>query len=318
MDSPPKSPVPGILKSAFVRAERSPFLTFQPVDRPWLNLIGVVALSAVLIVIVSAGLGLLTEALSTGLPDLVTADLLADTIAEGPGRLYREGAFLVLLATALGAMALAILTATAGFHRRPFGVFQWPGRKPSLSLLTAGFIVMALVGLALWPVGWLIKGRIDPAPVLNPAYLLDSRFIYAGVAAVMLLIAAAAEEIVFRGVLLRILGSLTHKVWLLVLINGLLFSLIHLDPDPAAFVARAVSGMVWTWAALRLGGIEFAIGAHWANNLLIALLAEPMSEAASVDQKIPAVYLIPELVIAVVIVIATEWIARRHQAAETA
>jgi hypothetical protein len=74
--------------------------------------------------------------------------------------------------------------------------------------------------------------------------------------------------------------------------------------------------MVWTWAALRLGGIEFAIGAHWANNLLIALLAEPMSEAAAVGQKIPAVYLIPEFVIAVVIVLATEWIVRRRRAAD--
>ena len=44
-----------------------------------------------------------------------------------------------------------------------------------------------------------------------------------------------------------------------------------------------------------------------------------MSEAASVDQKIPAIYLLPELVIAVVIVVATEWMVRRsRQSAETA
>lgn len=318
MDSPPESPVRRRLTSAVEAASRSPLLTFQPVDRPRLRLLGILALSTALIVAVSAGLGLLTGALASALPDLVSPTLLTDAIPEGPRRLYQESAFLVLLATVLGAMALAILTAAAVFHRRPFEVFQWPGRKPSWNLLGAGFVVMAVASLALWPVGWLIEGRIDPAPVLNPAYLLDSRLIYAGVATVMLLIAAAAEEIVFRGVILRVLGGLTRRVWLIVLVNGVLFSLIHLDPDPAAFVARAMSGMVWTWAALRLGGIEFAIGAHWANNLLIALLAEPMSEAASVDQQIPAIYLVPELVGAVVMIVAVEMIARRRPVAETA
>lgn len=318
MDSPPESPVRRSLLFAVEAARHSPFLTFRPVDRPWLRLIGIVALSAALIVAVSAGLGLLTGALTTALPDLISSALLTDAIPEGPRRLYQESAFLVLLATVLGAMGLAVLTAAAVFHRRPFEVFQWPARKPSWNLLGGGFVVMAVSSLALWPVGWLIEGRIDPAPVLNPAYLLDSRLIYAGVATVMLLIAAAAEEIVFRGVLLRVLGGLTRHVWLILLINGVLFSLIHLDPDPAAFVARAVSGMVWTWAALRLGGIEFAIGAHWANNLLIALLAEPMSEAASVDQQTSAVYLLPELVIALVMIVAVEVIARRRPPAGTA
>lgn len=319
MDSPPESsPIRNTLRTVFAEAGRSAFITHEPTNRPWLRLLGLVALSGIIIVGLVSVLGAVIALLATVSPALISSDLLSEAIPDTPDRLYRESAFLIVLATTLGALALSILTAAAIVYGRPTAAFQWPGRKPSLSLLASGFVIMALGSLALWPIGWLIEGGIDPAPILNPDYLLGSRLTYAAIAALMLLIAAAAEEIVFRGVLLRILGGLTQRAWLLVLINGVLFSLIHLDPDPAAFVARAVSGMVWTWAALRLGGIEFAIGAHWANNLLIALLAEPMSEAASADQKIPAVYLIPELIIAVVMVIATEWIVRRRRAAETA
>ena len=319
MDSPPESSsIRSSLRAVFAEAGRSAFITHDPTNRPWLRLLGLVALSGVIIVGLIAALGTVIALLATASPNLISADLLSEAIPDTPDRLYRESAFLIVLATTLGALALSILAAAAIVYGRPTAAFQWPGRKPSLSLLASGFVIMALGSLTLWPVSWLIEGGIDPAPILNPDYLLGSRLTYAAIAALMLLIAAAAEEIVFRGVLLRILGGLTQRAWLLVLINGVLFSLIHLDPDPAAFVARAVSGMVWTWAALRLGGIEFAIGGHWANNLLIALLAEPMSEAAAVDQKIPAVYLIPELIIAVVMVIATEWIVRRRRAAETA
>lgn len=319
MDSPPESSsIRSRLRAVFAEAGRSAFIIHDPTNRPWLRLLGLVALSGVIIVGLIAALGAVIALLATASSSLISADLLSEAIPDTPDRLYRESAFLIVLATTLGALALSILAAAAIVYGRPTAAFQWPGRKPSLSLLASGFVIMALGSLALWPISWLIEGGIDPAPILNPQYLLGSRLTYGATAALMLLIAAAAEEIVFRGVLLRILGGLTQRAWLLVLINGVLFSLIHLDPDPAAFVARAVSGMVWTWAALRLGGIEFAIGAHWANNLLIALLAEPMSEAAAVGQKIPAVYLFPELVIAVVMVVAVEWIVRRRRAAETA
>lgn len=315
MESPIQRPPSGHLRSAFTEAGCSPFIAHRPVSRPLLRLIAILLLSAVLIVGFVALLGLLVGLLAPSAILQLPANFLSEAIPDTAERLYRESIFLSALAAILGGMALAILGAAAIVRWRSFSDLLWPGRRPSWRLLTGGFLFMAVAGLALWPFTWLIEGQMEPGPVFNPHYLAESRLIYAGVAAVMLLLAAAAEEIVFRGVLLRVLGGLTRRAWLIVLINGLLFSLIHLDPDPAAFVARAVSGMVWAWAALRLGGIEFAVGAHWANNLLIALFGEPMSEAASVDQHIAAIYLIPELAVAVLMLIATEWIVRRRQGA---
>ena len=40
--------------------------------------------------------------------------------------------------------------------------------------------------------------------------------------------------------------------------------------------ARALAGAAFAWAALRLGGLEFAIGAHVATNLMLALIQGPM------------------------------------------
>lgn len=305
------------LQAVLSEAGQSPFLTYQPITRPWLRLVGILAFTTAGLVALFTLLGVLLGAGIEAAPALLSFDMLSQAIPDSPDRLYRESAFLVILASTLMGAALVILAAGSIMHGRPISDFQWPGRKPSLQLMFTGFLLMVLISLLLWPTGWLIEGRISPAPVLNGLYAPDSRILYLLVASLMVFIAAAAEEIVFRGVLLRTLGGLTRRAWLLVLVNGLIFALIHLDPDPVAFAARAVSGAIWTWAALRLGGIEFAVGAHWANNLVIVLLGAPMSEAAQVDQRVPPIYLVPELITAVLIVIATEVIARRRRLSAT-
>ena len=85
---------------------------------------------------------------------------------------------------------------------------------------------------------------------------------------------------------------------------------LHLDPDPVAFVARALSGAIWTWAAIRLGGLEFAIGAHLANNLMICLFWQPLS-AMEVGRDSDWIELAPELFVAVVMLIVIERLANR-------
>ncbi|MDB5456702.1 MAG: family intrarane metalloprotease protein, partial [Caulobacter sp.] len=52
---------------------------------------------------------------------------------------------------------------------------------------------------------------------------------------------------------------------------------IHFDPNVDAFLVRTVMGVGLAYMALRLGGIELAVGAHAANNILILLFLQPMS-----------------------------------------
>jgi membrane protease YdiL (CAAX protease family) len=100
-------------------------------------------------------------------------------------------------------------------------------------------------------------------------------------------VAAAAEEVVFRGWLLKQMGAFTRNPALLIAINGLLFSAIHFDPNLDAFLVRLAMGVGLAWMTLRLGGIEFAIGAHAANNIVILLFIQPMSLKPDTPHGVP-------------------------------
>lgn len=300
------------LRHAWAEAQHSPYLTRAWTSHPWLRLLGLIALSIVFMIVGVTGLGAVLTLSGVPMPDL------SAPIPDAPFRLNGEIGFMAVLATSLMLLAVAILFAAMIVYRRAGPEFLWPGRTFSPGLLLAGFGIMAAVSVVLLGVSFLFEPATAPAPILNPEHPLNTRLAYAGWAVVLLLIAALAEEIVFRAVLLKITAGLTQRLWLICVLNAVLFSAIHLDPDPTAFVARALSGFIWTWAALRLGGIEFAVGAHLANNLLIAWLIEPMSSAALPGQAIPPIHLIFEVVTAVVVLAAVEWTARRRRTTEVA
>lgn len=283
------------------------YVADAPVSRPWLRLLGLIPLSVVLTLL---GVFILVGALSAAGFDPTA---FSDRIPDGPARLDGEVVFIALLAASLLIIAIAVLLAAMTVYRRPAAAFLWPGRRFSLRLLFIGFAVMAGLCLLIWPLSeWLEPMKTLP-PLFDPAYAAQARINYAAATAVFLLGAAAAEEILFRAVLLKVMAGLTQRIWLLCLLNALLFALIHFDPDPVAFIARAMSGFVWTWAALRLGGVEFAVGAHWANNLFIAWLVEPLSSAALPGQTLPPYVLAIEALICVVVFVFIERIARNRR-----
>jgi membrane protease YdiL (CAAX protease family) len=224
-------------------------------------------------------------------------------------RLIDESLLFLTFAAVMGASALGILLAAALTYRRPIKDFLWPGRRFDAGQLSSGFLTMACISIILIPIDLAMGSEWAP-PVLDPLYLDHTRLTYVLAMIVGLLIAAAAEEVLFRGVLLRLTGLVTRRPLVLCLINGVVFSAFHMDPDPVAVVALALSGGVWTWAALRLGGLEFAVGAHLANNLVIALFLEPISQAM-VSRESAWIDLAPEVLTTVVMIIMIERVARR-------
>jgi len=235
---------------------------------------------------------------------------VAAVLPEGPRRLLEESYQGLILAMSMGLVGFGILAAAAICWRRPMRDFLSPGRRFDLRQIVIGFGFMTAIAALFVPVSLLWGSEWTP-PILDPAYLWETRVIYAFAMTGCLLVAAAAEEVIFRGVLLRLTGFLVRQPLLVCLINGLLFSAIHLDPDPVAFVARASSGMIWTWAALRLGGLEFAIGAHFAHNLFITLVWAPLSDFFQ-PIRLEWVELVPELVVMLLTLAAIEWLARRQ------
>lgn len=301
---------PAALRDAAAAVDRGWYVQGARVDRRWLRLAAFLTLSAVLLL----GFSLLASVIMTASAQLgvtlLDPALLEPSAADLP--LADEMRLVAALAVILSLMALAVLAACAIAYRRRAADLLWPDRRDRLRLFGLGVLVMGAAGFLLWPVSaWTEPGHV--APLLDPASPIRDRALYALVAAVGLLFAAAAEEVVFRGVLLHVTATFTRNAVILCLINGVLFSLVHLDPDPVAFAARAMSGAVWTWAALRLGGVAFAVGAHWANNLFIALMLEPISAAAEVGQDISPVWLLPEALSLLLVFTTVELIARARR-----
>ncbi|WP_426028168.1 CPBP family intramembrane glutamic endopeptidase [Brevundimonas sp. TWP2-3-4b2] len=294
------------LDLALAAAAESTLTARFVVTHPWRRVASFVALAAMLMTVMVFSVGVAIS----GIPGM--RDQVGDLgpLPDSPLRLINESFQVALFALILGALAFGILAAAAMTYRRPLTDFLWPGRRFDVQHLGTGFLTMVCISVTSVPI-YLAMGSEWAPPILDAQYLDRTRLTYVLVMVGGLLVAAAAEEVVCRGVLLRLTGLITRHPLVLCLINGLIFSAIHLDPDPVAFVARAVSGAVWTWAALRLGGLEFAIGAHLANNLVIALFWQPFSEAGT-SRDAAWTELAPEVLSAVVMVVMIERLANRY------
>lgn len=196
--------------------------------------------------------------------------------AAGGPRLLQSAAFVLQLGAALGSMALAVMLAARYVFARP--LHTWFSAAPHFRwrLMLVGAAIIAVGVAVLMLADALLLGGEFELPILDPAADFSTKLAYAVTVLIGLMIAATAEEAVFRGYLLQQTAAFTRNPWVLIAINAAVFALAHLEFDPAALTARALAGAAFAWAALRLGGLEFAIGAHVATNLMIAFFQAPM------------------------------------------
>lgn len=260
---------------------RSPFLDdLTPADRRVVPLLLtlVVGVVAALLAAVICGIAVFV-AFAIGGGGVESAERLMAMIGGGgtPTGLTQIAFVISLLAFVNGGMALAFVGVAALLHHR---------RLASYFTAAAGFRWrLLLLGLGLFAVTigplLLASAALDPkahgAPLLAVSPDLGGRLAYAALIVCLLVIAAAAEELVFRGWLVKIVGAWFPDPRVVLVLSGLLFSAIHFDPNLDAFLVRLAMGVGLAWMTLRLGGIEFAVGAHAANNILILLFVQPMS-----------------------------------------
>jgi uncharacterized protein len=184
-----------------------------------------------------------------------------------------------------------VAVAVRGIHRRPLRTLVTsPGRRVDRRAVALGFAFFATLGAA----GAVVEALLHPGRyqlVFEPLAWLA----LLPVVLVVTTVQTSAEELLFRGWLLQAVGLLTRRTWLLVAVNGLLFALPHalnaeVAVDPVAVLAyMAGFGALMAYATVRSGGLELALGAHAANNLFVALVANyagsslPTSAIWSVD-----------------------------------
>ncbi len=184
--------------------------------------------------------------------------------------------FLAVLAGVNLGAAVGFVFAAGAIHHRRITDYINRGQPVRWRLLLGGLVLVGGVMIAVTGVAAALGESLDP-PLWKVSPNLVGRALYAAMAIALLILAAAAEELVFRGWLLKQSAAYVRDPIVLMALNGLLFAAIHFDPNIDAFLVRAAMGAGLTWMALRLGGIELGIGAHAANNAVILLLIRPMT-----------------------------------------
>ena len=102
----------------------------------------------------------------------------------------------------------------------------------------------------------------------------DLGFIAVGV------VAPVAEEMVFRGAILRTLyKALGHRRrWVAIAVSAVLFGLVH--GNMAQGFGAAVMGLLLGWIYVRTGSIVPGVVFHWVNNSLAVMAYRAMPQAA--------------------------------------
>ncbi|ATC33400.1 CPBP family intramembrane metalloprotease [Caulobacter vibrioides] len=176
----------------------------------------------------------------------------------------------------LGA-ATGFVMAAGAVHKRPFRDYVNDGQPLRWRLVLGGLVLFGVVMAVVISGVSVVAGQALEPVVLQVSPNLVGRSLYAVLAIALLILASAAEELVFRGWLLKQSAAYIRNPIALMVLNGVLFAAIHLDPNLDAFLFRAAMGAGLTWMALRLGGIELGVGVHAANNVAIVLLLRPIT-----------------------------------------
>ena len=212
-----------------------------------------------------------------GAPITAVPSRIAEMIGANGASLPSTLMLMLLAVTTNGPLAAAFICIAALIARHRIRDyltaaprFRW--RMLASGLLMSVIVIGPVVALTQW-----LDPHAAPPPLLSLTPALAGRFGYAAAAIALLIPAAAAEEVVFRGWLLRQTAAVTRNVFVLMAVNGALFSAVHGEFAPDAFLTRALMGAGFVYMTLRLGGIEYSTGAHAANNILIVLFIQPLT-----------------------------------------
>lgn len=225
-----------------------------------------------------------------GLPHTLQ-DLLFDTAANG-----------------MFWVAFVTLAAVIAHHR--LAAYLTAAPKVRWRLLALG---MGLALLALAPVVIATVLTAPPGRTLEGTWasIAPNGLLFAIASTLLLIPAAAAEELFFRGWLLRQTAAFTRRPTILILLTAVVFSAFHRDFSPDAFLSRVVMGAGFAYMTLRLGGIEFSAGAHAANNIMVVLFVEPLTlDAAAPDTMVSLGAFTTDAAMLAGYVLITELVAR--------
>ena len=172
--------------------------------------------------------------LATGSADITAASMITTTVVFS------------ILAIVLFLTSRWAEVSPTWLRTRPWSVMLWS--------------VIAAVGMIV-PSGWMMEQMPDLPNIVEQEFttLLSNRWGYITIG----LLAPVAEEVVFRGAILKSLLT-KYRPWLAIVLSAVIFSVGHLNPAqmPHAFLI----GLLLGWMYWRTGSILPGMAYHWANN----------------------------------------------------
>jgi len=213
---------------------------------------------------------------------------------------------------------IATLLAYRYLLKRPLKQLFTSAEKYSWRKTWIGFAALSVISLA-FGLGDFIINNDDYTWSWDASAFLP----YLLICLTLLPIQTTAEELFFRGWLQQWLDNGKKRQWSVSLLSGAFFALPHMaNPEVAGnqlylpIISYGATGFMLAWVTYRDKGLELAIGAHFANNLLAGLLV------SSKDSALPSVtlYVTPEVpwgpaaVISVVMVPIFIWLTKKWSA----
>lgn len=185
-----------------------------------------------------------------------------------------SGVGIILLSVGFGAALVGLWWQMQKYYERdkitlitPQMSVQWRKFFVSAAIWGGMMIIASGIEIMLNPDDYIFT--FDPLPFVS--LLLG--------ALIAIPIQASTEEIIFRGYIMQQCSYWGKFVWVPVLFSSVLFALAHYsNPEVGAYgipimmSGYALTGVIWGIAAIMDNGLEIAMGAHTANNIIAFLM----------------------------------------------
>jgi len=195
---------------------------------------------------------------------------------------------LVLLYGAVAASLPVVLITVRLIERRPVGTLWSVRGRPRWSWLGVCLCVavpaVLAMATAMMIIG-MVTGNGGPAAPVEWVRWDGIGEYLAGLALMLSIVAVqtAAEEVIFRGVLLQAAGRFFRSMWPPVLIQAVVFAAVHGVGNWWGSLTMLCVGVVLGWLAVRTGGLEAGIALHLVVNVLpIPILFAATGENGSI------------------------------------
>ena len=180
-------------------------------------------------------------------------------LVKGPGaQLDAIGTILTMALFSVATLILFLYLKWAEVSR------HWVQTRPWVVLF---WCVLAALG-AIIPSTWIQEQMPELPNIVEEEFdmILRNRYGYFVVG----LLAPLAEELVFRGAILRALLHWNSKSWLAIIISAIFFSAAHMNP--AQIPHTLLVGILLGWLYYRTNSIVPGVVYHWVNNTVAYVL----------------------------------------------